>query len=172
MSQVEIKRVSEQGDRSLPIFAEFDHLADRIRLEAYELFAHRGARDGHALDDWLAAEREHSWPAAELTESNGEFTLKVALAGFEPKEIDITATPGEIMVKAGHEHKESGADDKSLLRWSEFQSNDVLRRVELPASVDVDKVKATLANGLLEITVPKEKSGKPVSRKIELSAPS
>lgn len=172
MSEVEIKRIPEESDRSLPIVAEFDRLADRIRFEAYNLFAHRGANDGHALDDWLAAEREHCWPASELTETDGEYTLKVALAGFEPKEIDVTATPREIMVKAAHEQHTSGADKNQLRRWSEFRSNDVFRRVELPAAVDVDKVKATLSNGMLEITAVKAESKEPVSRKVELSAPS
>jgi len=158
MPQVEVNRIPEESDRKLPVFAEFDRLAERIRLEAYNLFAHRGARDGRALDDWLAAEREHCWPAAELAESDSKYTLKIALAGFDPKEIDVTVTPREILVKAGHEQKSSGVDDKARLRWSEFQTNDVLRRVELPTPVDVAKAKAVLANGMLEITAPKEKS--------------
>ena len=29
-----------------------------IRLRAYYLFVGRGKREGHALDDWLRAERE------------------------------------------------------------------------------------------------------------------
>jgi hypothetical protein len=31
---------------------------DRIRWRAYELYVRNGYRSGHALDDWLAAERE------------------------------------------------------------------------------------------------------------------
>jgi len=33
-------------------------LEHEIRIRAYELFERRGARDGHALDDWLEAEYE------------------------------------------------------------------------------------------------------------------
>jgi hypothetical protein len=33
-------------------------LEHHIRLRAYYLFLGRGKRDGHALDDWLKAERE------------------------------------------------------------------------------------------------------------------
>ena len=43
-------------------------LEERIRVRAYQLYEHRGKRDGHALDDWLQAE-------AELTERKG---LRVA----------------------------------------------------------------------------------------------
>jgi hypothetical protein len=33
-------------------------LEHEIRIRAYELYEGRGARDGHALDDWLDAECE------------------------------------------------------------------------------------------------------------------
>ena len=33
-------------------------LEHEIRLRAYDLFVRRGRRHGHALDDWLKAERE------------------------------------------------------------------------------------------------------------------
>lgn len=171
MSDLEINKVSGDSDRSLPIFAEFDRIADQIRLEAYNLFAHRSTGDGHALDDWLKAERQHCWPAAELAEKDDAYTLKVALPGFEPNEIDLTATPHEIMIKARHEHEASGSDEESSLRWSEFRSNDVFRRFELEKAVDVESVAADLRNGMLEITAPKADDGDVESRKVELSKP-
>lgn len=170
MSEIEINRVPREGDRSLPVFEEFDRMVDRIRLEAYNLFAHRGAGDGHALDDWLTAEREFCWPSAELAESEGEYTLKVAMAGFEPNEISVTATPGEIMIKAAHERRDSGSDEKERLRWSEFRSDDVMRRVELPTAVEIGKLSASLKNGMLEITAPKAKAGKRSARNVKVSA--
>jgi Protein of unknown function (DUF2934) len=33
-------------------------LEHEIRIRAYELYERRGAREGHALDDWLEAEYE------------------------------------------------------------------------------------------------------------------
>jgi Protein of unknown function (DUF2934) len=35
-----------------------EDLHERITLRAYELYAQRGWREDHALDDWLDAERE------------------------------------------------------------------------------------------------------------------
>jgi hypothetical protein len=34
------------------------NLQTQIRIRAYELYEARGRADGHALDDWLRAERE------------------------------------------------------------------------------------------------------------------
>jgi HSP20 family protein len=171
MPELNVQKVRAADDRTLPIFAEFDKLADRIRLEAYNLFARRGAGDGHALDDWLAAEHEVCWPSAELTEQDGKYALKVALAGFEPGEITVTATPREIIVKAAHkEEKKPAGEGKAKVRWSEFRSNDVFRRVDLPAPVDVERISANFKNGLLEIVAPRAQPAAESASKIEVSA--
>ena len=129
MSDLNIQKVPTTEDRSLPIFAEFDRIADRIRLEAYNLFARRGSGDGGALDDWLEAERNVCWPAAKLVERDGAFVLEVALAGFEPSEISLTATPREIMIKANHERvleqKRSNRKNKGLMSvLADFEDED------------------------------------------------
>jgi HSP20 family protein len=169
MSQLTVQKVTAAGDRSLPIFAEFEKLAERVRLQAYHLFSRRGGSPGHALDDWLAAEHEVCWPAAQLAERDDAFSLEIALAGFEPGDIAVTATPREVIVKAAHKaEKTETKDDKGVeLRWSEFRSNDVYRRVELPSDVDVGKVTANLENGLLKIVAPKSVVvGKPTAVKV------
>jgi len=170
MAEISVEKVPDVEDRSLPVFEELDRLADRIRVQAYNLFARRGAGDGHALDDWLAAEREVCWPSAELIERDKEFVLKVALAGFEPEDIDVTATPREIIVKAGHEQESEPVEkEDGECRWSEFRSKEVFRRVLIPADVDVGKVSATLKNGMLEIIAPRAKTGSKTARKVEVS---
>jgi hypothetical protein len=47
------------SERKLPTLAE-------IEQRAYELYVARGSEDGHALEDWLAAEKE----LTELSEQN------------------------------------------------------------------------------------------------------
>jgi HSP20 family protein len=170
MPELNVQKIPAADDRTLPIFAEFDKLADRIRIQAYNLFARRGAGDGHALDDWLAAEREVCWPSAELTEQQGKYALKVALAGFEPGEITVTATPREIIVKAAHKEEKKSAGQEAKVRWSEFRTNDVFRRVDLPAPVDVERISANFKNGLLEIVAPQAKPAAESASKIEVSA--
>jgi HSP20 family protein len=171
MSQLDVKKVAAADDTSLPIFAEFEQLAEQIRLQAYNLFAHRGAGDGHALDDWLEAERQLCWPAAELTERDGEYVLDVALAGFEPAEIEVTATPREIMIKGSHKREQS-AGDESKVRWSELRSRSAFRRVGLPTTVDVEKTSASIENGLLRIVAPKARAAGEATKQVEISTSS
>ena len=160
MSKPNIEKVKSAEDRTLPIFAEFEELMNRIRERAYKRFCDRGFSVGNDLDDWLLAEREICWPAAELDEDDDEFELKVAMAGFEPDEITVTATPRELIVKGIHEakQKKTREDDIGRVLWSDFRREDIYRRVELPSEVDVSRISAELKRGMLEIEAPKLKA--------------
>ena len=167
MSRPEIQRIPVTGERSLPIFDELEKFADRVRVRAYNLFRGRGFDEGYDLDDWLTAEREIGWPAAQLVEEDDEFEVTIALAGFDPDEIVITATPDELIVKAAHE--ETKTDDKDArVHFSEFQSNVVYRNITLPSPIVVDKVEATLKRGMLEIEAPKAIEKKPAKKKVRV----
>lgn len=175
MSKVKINKVESNEDRSLPVFAEFDMMLDRIRQRAHELFHERGASKGRDLDNWLDAEKEICWTASELNEDDDEFELKVALAGFDHDDISVTANPGELMVKA-EQMSERKSDEKSTVHWSEFRDKSVYRRIELPTSIDVDKVEAKLKDGMLIVEAPKAKKAvskateqKKQARKIDVS---
>lgn len=171
MTQVRVDKVSDDKDRSLPVFTEFEKVADKIRLNAWKLFSRRGAQGGRELDDWLEAERAVCWPTAELKEHDDVYSLKIALAGFEPEEINVTATAGEVLVKAAHEQQTSAEQDDGL-RWSEFHSNDVFRRVAFPQAVNLEDVTAKYRNGMLEIRAPRHLSAEEEVEKIEFDAPS
>lgn len=152
MQEIRVQKVKQPEDRKLPIFKDVEKVMARIRGRAFELFSGRGRGEGHALDDWLAAEREICWAASELTEDEKEYVMEVALAGFEPGEVSVSATPREIIVHAATkaEHAEKGK-----VAWSQFSSNDVYRRVEFDTEISVDKVTAKFRNGLLKIVAPK-----------------
>jgi HSP20 family protein len=163
MADIRIEKVKAAEDRALPVFAEVEQVLDRMRLRAYELFAGRGFEEGHALDDWLAAEHEICWPAAEFVENDADFVLSLALAGFEPDDIAVTATPRELIVKAARktERREPAKAEAGKVRWSEFRSDDVYRRIELPCAVEVEKLSATFRNGLLKVVAPKAREARP-----------
>ncbi len=157
MADVKVQKVEKTEDRGLPIFKQVDEMLGRIQRRAFELFAGRGFATGHELEDWVAAERELCWPATELTEEDKNYVLKVALPGFEPGQVSVTATPRELIVQAfaKTERREEPAKNERKILWSEFRSNEVYRRIELAEPIDVAKVSATLADGLLKIVAQK-----------------
>jgi HSP20 family molecular chaperone IbpA len=160
MSNVAVQKVGDGAPKTLPIFEEIGKRLEEVRRRAAELFEQRGRAVGHALDDWLKAEREvfGGWPAAELKEKNEKYELEMTLPGYDAKEVEVTVTPQEILVHAESRHEKKGEEGKVV--WSEFGSNSVYRRFELPGRIDVDKTHATLDKGLLRITAAKAASAK------------
>jgi HSP20 family protein len=157
MAQINVQKAANPEDRKLPIFEDIERMTQKIRDRAFAIFAGCGFKEDQALNDWLAAEHELCWPASELLEHDQDYALSVAMAGFQPKDITVTATPHELIV---HAKAEATSGDKSKsdgeqVCWSEFRSNDVYRRAELPAEIDVNKVSANYDNGMLKIVAPK-----------------
>jgi HSP20 family protein len=157
MSDINVQKVPKPAERKLPVFEEMDRMMQRVRERAYAAFANRGFTEGDAIKDWLSAEKELCWPAAELVEHDKDYALSVAVAGFDPKDITVTATPRELIVsaKASASRGDKTESKKEQVCWSEFRSSDVYRRVELPTDIDVSKVSANYENGLLKIVAPK-----------------
>jgi HSP20 family protein len=171
MSKVNVEKVADEHDRSLPVFEEFEKIAEKIRLKAWSLFSGRGSQPGNELEDWLAAEREICWPTAELAERDEVYTIRIALAGFKSDEIDVTATPHEVLVRAEHRSDASGQEDDGV-KWSEFRSNSVFRRIPFPERAEIDEIKASFRNGMLRIRAPKHLAPEEAAEKIEFNAPS
>jgi HSP20 family protein len=130
------------------------------------MFEDRGFVDGYDVEDWLKAERQVCWPPAELVEDGDEFEIKIALAGYDPDEISVTAAPNDIIVKADHESKKESED--AFKRFSEFRSNRVYRRFGLPTSIKTDKVEAKFKNGMLTIGAEKLAEEQPKPKRVEI----
>lgn len=153
MSNVQVTRDVE-GERSLPVFQEISDRLEAVRQKAFALFQGRGGAIGRDMDDWIAAERDvMGWPAAQLTEKQDAFEVEVTLPGFAVQEVEVTATPREIVVHAACQHEAKGEEAKVV--WSEYGSNDVYRSFELPTPVNADKVTARLDSGILHVIAPK-----------------
>ena len=153
MSNIPVQKVNDGEKATLPIFVEMSHRLDEIRRRAHEFFQLR-AQGGAELDDWLKAEREVlGWAKAELTEKDGNYEIQVTLPGFDAKNVHVTATADEIVVCATAEHARKEQAEGNVV-WSEFGSNEVYRRFEVPQSIELDKINAKLEKGILHITVP------------------
>jgi HSP20 family molecular chaperone IbpA len=121
MASVAVQKVKKVGPQSLPIFETIEKRLDEVRRRAFELFEKRGYQLGHEIDDWLKAEHEVlGWPASELAEKDGKYEVQITLPGFEPNEVQVTATPSEIIVHAETNH-EKKIEEPNVL-WTEFGS--------------------------------------------------
>ena len=151
MGGIAIERVDGIPTEANTVSRELAALAEQIRECAFTRFEKRGGADGHALEDWLEAERELMLtPPWELVVQDNKYQLKMAAPGFDARDLHLTASPTMLLVRgqsAHHRHPKDGE-----VRFCDFEHKNIFRRWEWPASVDVDSVRAKLANGILQVT--------------------
>ena len=97
-------------------------------------------------------------PAVDVYETENELVFTAELPGFKKGEIEISVHDGSLTIKAEREFAE-GKDTKyhRVERWY----GNCYRKLLLPTSVDPEKVKANLKDGLLTVTLPKKEEAKP-----------
>jgi len=86
------------------------------------------------------------WPRVETSLTDGEHIVRAELPGFSPENVEVNVSGNTLTIRG--EHK-TGGEEKGNLRHRRFSQT-----LTLPEAVDPEKVKATLANGLLEIRMP------------------
>lgn len=161
MSNVAIQKKPEETKSIWSLFEDSQQLFNQLQQRAFQRFKERGGGDGMELQDWLQAEREMlEIPPSELTEDDKMLHLRAAVPGLKAKDIEVTATPRELVIRGETSERNNGKKGKT--RFSEFSERRLFRSYGLPAPVDVDKISADLQDGMLVIDMPKAEPAKKV----------
>ncbi|KAG1334751.1 16.9 kDa class I heat shock protein 2 [Cocos nucifera] len=93
--------------------------------------------------------------------------FKADLPGVKKEEVKVEVEEGRVLQISGERSKEK---EKKNDKWHrvERSSGKFLRRFRLPENAKVDQVKASMENGVLTVTVPKEEVKKPDVKSIEI----
>jgi HSP20 family protein len=153
------------------IFDRMKETFDAVARRAFEIFERNGRRLGRDVEDWFAAERELLLPATvEISETDSALTVEVDAPGFTEKDFEVGVEPHRLTVTGKRESREEKRKGKTV--YSERRSNEILRTITLPSEVDPthSAIKATYAQGILTITLPKR--GKVTAREIKVEAKS
>ena len=140
-------------------------LSEAITQRAYQIFEGRGHGSGHDLEDWFKAEMDLLHPVhVNITESGENFEVKAEVPGFSEKEIEVSVEPNRLTI-TGKRETEQKEEKKGKTVYSESCSDQILRIVDLPVSINAEKTTATLKNGVLHLTMPKAAKARPVEIK-------
>lgn len=102
--------------------------------------------------------------AVEQFVKDGEEVVRVQIPGVDPdKDIDISVQGNHLTIHA--ERREETRDDKHGLR-TEFRYGAFTRTVPLRAGATVEDVKASYADGVLEVRVP---VGEAAAKKVQIT---
>ena|SRR5579883_1995464 len=104
-----------------------------------------------------AAEAQPWAPDVDIRETDDELTLYCDLPGVEKADVQVEVRDNTLVLSGQRKaHKE----EDGWLRREAF-SGAFYRAFSLPAEVEAGKVSATMANGVLEIRLPKAEQAKP-----------
>lgn len=130
----------------------------RLRGEIDTLFD-RMLRDPlRAMSDWPASVAAMT-PATDLAETESHVVITMDLPGVDMKDVQIDVAGGALTVRGEKKHEldESKTDHHYVERYY----GSFMRSVQLPSTVDLDKVEATHQNGVLTIKLAKRADAKP-----------
>jgi len=142
----------------LDLWQAFDDTFGRFRSDFEDLLFPAPWTRGLALPP------ETRVPAVDLEDREKDYLLKAEMPGFKKEDIEIEVQNDsvEITGKAGWKYDKKARD--YICKERACQS--FYRMVQLPEEIKVDAVKANLADGVLELTLPK-KAVKP-KRKVKI----
>ncbi len=120
------------------------------------------------LFDWLESPLTMLRPMSAQTMrvedyvKDGRYVVRAELPGFDPeKELAVTVSDGILTIKADREEK---TED---MHHSEFRYGSFIRHMTLPATADENHIRASYAQGILEIAIElKTKEAPEAARKI------
>ncbi len=129
-------------------FREFD----RLRREMDDLY---GALSGGSISMPSAG----VFPLTNLTEDSTHYYVRTELPGIKSDELDIQVTAEGISISG--ERKIPKESENAKYHRREREAGKFSRLINFPGQVDVEKVEASMENGVLKVIVPKSKAAKP-----------
>jgi HSP20 family protein len=105
-------------------------------------------------------------PAVEMTETDKAYKVTVEVPGIPPENIHVEAEKGLLVVKG--EKKEEREEKERDYTRSERSYGSFERRIALPADAELDEIHAKASDGVLKITIARDKAKAPSRRKIQI----
>ena len=98
-------------------------------------------------------------PAADVYETDEEYVVELEVPGYAEKELSIEVFDHVLAIKG--EHETTAKETTKRFRLQERLERTFERRFALPGEVDTGNLKASYAEGVLEVHAPKAPTAKP-----------
>ena len=102
------------------------------------------------FEEWLSAKEDLIWrPPIQLSEKGNEFELTAAVAGVDPKNVEVLVAPEMMLIKA--ELRAAIQSESEIIHRREFEYRKLSRSILFPRPVDPENVRAEIKDGLLTV---------------------
>ena len=143
----------------MALITRFDPFRDLARIQE---------EMGRMLDEREVKPAESiGWtPACDVFEDVDEVVIRAALAGVDPKDVEIRVENGVLTLKG--ERRVEKEEQKENYHRVEMAYGHFTRTFALPTSVDPEKVHAESKHGVLAVHLPKRSEAKPRSVQVKV----
>jgi len=97
-------------------------------------------------------------PSVDVIDRDDEVVVRAEVPGYKKEDIEISVSDSSLTIKG--ETKTEEKEEKGDYYRCEISRGAFTRTVELPAAVDDSKAKASMKDGMLELTLPKVEKSK------------
>jgi HSP20 family protein len=150
-----------RSERWLSPFEEAEHW--------FEDFFPRGwmrpLRQGWPSWPDLEAPFKGRMPRVDIIDRENEIVVRAELPGVDKDDLDVSMTDHSVTIRATTSCEKKEAEGEYYRR--EMSRGEFQRTLPLPEEVDADKAKASFKDGVLELALPKVKSAKRKTIKVE-----
>jgi HSP20 family protein len=147
--------------------------------DPFALLRHMTSELDRVFEDWPAfrwpafgavpAETPAWYPKIDVFEKENRLVTRVDLPGMKKEDVSVEVTDGHLAL-SGERKRETEEKKKDFYR-SEREYGSFYRMVPLPEGVKLEDVKATFANGVLEVSVPLPAKPQANVRKVAIDEP-
>ena len=107
-------------------------------------------------------------PAANVRESDEEYTIEIAAPGLKKGDFKIELTDSQLEISV--EKKEESEKEEEGYKRREYNYSAFSRSFNLPDLINSDKVKAEYGDGILKVHLPKKPEAvKKAAKKVQVS---
>ena len=119
-----------------------------------------------AIKSTAFAEGTKWTPEIDVFEKDNRLVTKVDLPGLKKEDVKVEVTDGHLAISG--ERKSEVEERKDQFYRCEREYGSFYRAVPLPEGVKLEDVKATFADGVLEVSIPLPVKAEPAVRKVEV----
>jgi HSP20 family protein len=102
-------------------------------------------------------------------EKENRYVTRIDLPGLKKEDVTVEITDGQLRISG--ERKVEKEEKKENVFRTEREYGRFFRTVPLPEGVKLEEVKATFADGVLEVSVPMPARPEATVRKVEVNEP-
>jgi HSP20 family protein len=107
----------------------------------------------------------------DVREMDNEYMIEASLPGWQPEEVQVTALPNAIAIRAKRQREQQTEEQGRFVR-RERMFDEVARTVPLPGAINPDDVTASFEHGVLTLHAPKAEGAKAKQIPVQSAQPS